>query len=407
MRPYLDRLGAHRLWVSSVALSVVVMTFGALMGCERDVVPFNRLDEGNKFLAADESFQAAKYYEESMDMEPATRLTAMARAALAYDRSAKKVDGIPSEYAKYTAARAKYVTAVRNEPEAIQYVVDALENHDQSSKSAEEILVELGGIAAPALLDGYKNKPTERTLIRSMLRQIGSDAVPSIGAYLGGGTSSIQNRGQLVRLLGDMDNGESRALLTDLQADAAEAEGIRMEAAAALYRLGDKQHRDYLVAALDSQDIHARRAAAYCMTYLNDEPDPTMLLTHLNDPDVVVSTHIAAALGEHRSDLSAVDALVEVLRNTGENALGNATVEALTKYGADTIDPVLEALKYDSKSEHWTRRQRLVQAISDDAVSAHFDEDQEFKLYELWNGQEQRAEVKNDMARLLEKLEGS
>ena len=268
MRPYLDRLGAHRPWVSSVALSVVLLTFVALVGCERDRVPFNRLEEANKFLAADESFQAAKYYEESIDLEPTTRLAALARLALAYDRSAKKVEGIPSEHAKYMAGRAQYVSAVRNEPLAIEYLVDALENHDQSSKSAEEILVELGGIAAPAIIEGYRTKPTERTLIRAMLREIGSEAVPGIRAYLDGKSTSTQNRGQLVRLLGDMDNSESRALLSDLQADASEAEGIRVEAAAALYRLGDKQHRDYLVASLSNTDVLARRAAAYCMTYL-------------------------------------------------------------------------------------------------------------------------------------------
>jgi len=406
MRPYLDRLGARRPWVSSVALSVVLLTFGTVVGCEVDVVPFNRLEIGRKFLAADESFQAATYFEESLEDEPSTRKVALALLALAYDRSAKKVLGIPSEYAKHRASRAKYVSEVRSDPEAIHFVVNALEDHNQSSKSAEEILVEMGGVAVPAIMQGYQTKPGERTLIRGMLRDIGSAAVPGIRDYLTGVSTSVQNRGQLVRLLAEMDNSDSRSLLVDLHADTAEAEGIRVEAASALYRLGDKQHRDYLTASLDAQDVHARRAAAYCMVYLNDEPDPAMLLAHLDDSDTVVATHIAAALGVHRSDLSAVDALVKILRNMDTNALGNAAVESLTRYGADAIDPVLEALKYDAKSEKWTRRQRLVSVISNPNVSVHFDKDQEFKLYEHWNERETREEVKGDIARLLEGLEG-
>lgn len=405
MRPYLDRLGVYRLLISSVAVSVVVITVGSLTGCERDKVPFNRLDSGKTFLRADESFQAAVYFEESLEREPGTRPSALAHLALAYDRSAKKVKTIPSEYQKNLAGRTKYVSAVRSEPQAIPYLVHALEYHDVSSRSAEEILVELGELAVPALLSGYQTKPSERPVIRGMLRTIGNDAVSGIRDFMAGGSLGVEQRAHLVRVLGEMDHGESRSLLVELQGDGSLSEGVRVEAAAALYLLGDKQHRDFLVASLDSSDVHARRAAAYSMSFLNDEPNAAMLLPHLTDDDTLVSAHIAAALGEHRSDPAAIDDLVSVLRTSDENAVGNAVVGALGKYGAAVIDPVLDALKYEAKSEHWTRRQRLVRVLTNENVSSKFDEDQEFKLYEHWNIREQRDEVKGDIARLLESME--
>lgn len=405
MRPYLDRLGVYRLLVSSVALSVVVTAFGVLTGCQVDRVPFNRLDEGKKFLEADESFQAAVYFEESLEREPETRASALAHAALAYDRSMKKVKGIPTEYQKNLAGRTRYLNAIRGQSDTIPYLVHALEYHNVSSRSAEELLIELGAVAVPALLSGYQTKPTERDIIRGMLRTIGSDAVNGIRDFMAGGALGVEQRAQLVRLLGEMDNGESRSLLAELQADASVDEGIRVEAAAALYLLGDKQHRDFLVASMDASNVHARRAAAYCMSFLNEEPDPAMLLPHLTDGDALVCAHVARALGEHRSDPSAIDALVSVLRTSDENLVGNAAVEALGRYGAAAIDPVLEALKYEAKNENWTRRQRLVRVLADPNVSSQFDEDQEFKLYEHWNTREQRDEVKGDIARLLESME--
>ncbi|MAF11423.1 hypothetical protein CMK11_13315 [Candidatus Poribacteria bacterium] len=406
MRPYLHRLGRHRLVVGSLALSVVVATFGALAGCQVDRVPFNRLDTGKEFLEADESFQAATYFEESLDLEPATSASAHAHLAIAYDRSMKKVEGIPSEYQKNAAGRAHYLDEVRKNPQAIPYLVHALEYHNVSSQSAQELLVELGGVAVPALLTGYQNKADERNTIRGILRTIGSASVGGIRASVAGTGLGVQNRAQLVRLLGEMDNPEARSFLAELQADATMDQAIRVEAAAALYLLGDKQHRDYLTASLDTQNVLARRAAAYSMSFLNDEPNPSMLLSHLNDTDAEVSMHIATALGEHRSDPAAVDALVDVLRKTDENLLGNAAVSALGKYGADIIDPILEALKFDAKSEDWTRRQRLVRALTGPNVLGGFNEDSEFKLYEHWQDREQRDEVKGDIARLLESLEG-
>jgi HEAT repeat protein len=391
--------------VGSVALSVVVATFGALAGCQVDRVPFNRLDTGKEFLEADESFQAAEYFEESLELEPETSASAHAHLAIAYDRSMKKVQGIPSEYQKHSAARAQHLATVSKDPTAIPYLVHALEYHNLSSQSAEELLVELGGTAVPALLYGYQRKSEERDTIRRLLRTIGSPAVSGIRKSVGSPDLVVQNRAQLVRLLGEMDNPEARTFLAELQADPAMDEAIRVEAAAALYLLGDKQHRDFLVASLSTQDVLARRAAAYCMSFLNDEPNPEMLLSHLDDPDSEVCMHIAAALGEHRSDPNAVDALVELLRTTDENLVGNAAVAALGKYGEDVIDPILEALKFDAKSEHWTRRQRLVRALADENVLGGFDEDREFKLYEHWQDREQRDEVKGDIARLLESLE--
>jgi len=380
--------------------SVVAVT----IGCEVDRVPFIRLVEGKKFLAAGDPFRAADLFRDSMEREKEKETLSEARAhiAVAHDRAMRKVAGIPSERAKYSQMRAADVQLIAGDPTAIAHLIRILEYHNLSSVSSESILVELGAVAVSPLLSSYSMRPDERNAILRVLASIGGQIVPGIRSEVFQGELIPDEQAGLVRLLGLMPAADTIDTLREIVGDASVHEGVRTEALAALYRQGHKHDRDQLLAALNSRDTLVRRAASFGMSYLNEAPDPQTLVAHLSDEDAAVRLNIVEALGVHRSDSSVVPALLATLRQDENNNVANACGRSAALYGAGIIDRVVDAL---TSEEDWTRRQRLVRLLSSEHLRSGYTQDQEFRIYEFFQKQEDNADVKADLAQFLKDME--
>ena len=396
------RTGPSLLRVGPVACCALIGALVVTLGCEVDRVPFNRLVEGKRFLAAGMPFKAADLFAESLTREKGTIPEARAHLAVAYDQAMRKVYDIPSERAKYQQKAAAELALIADDPTAIAHLVGILEYHSLSSQSAESLLVDLGPAAVDALLVSFAMKPNERETIVGVLGEIGAPSVQGIERAIDSRKLNATEEAALVRVLGSMPGADTERILTNFRDNMALAEGVRMEASTSLYRLGDKHDRARLLAALDSQDTLVRRAAAYSMTFLNEAPDPNMLAKHLDDEDAAVRLNIVRALGEHRSDPKVARNLISTLRVDPNSDVANAAGNSLSRYGPDVIDRVLDAL---GSEEKWPRRQRLVRVLKSDDIRHGFTQQQEFRLYEHFDKREENPDVKRDLAQLLKDME--
>jgi len=382
----------------SVALAVAL---GALTGCEVERVKFSRLVEGKKFLAAADPFQAAVYFQEALVKDKDQTPAVEAHLVVAADRAARKVAEIPVERRKYETLRDEHLAVILRDAAALSHLVAILEYHDLSSQSAERMLVGFGAAAAPALLEAYRLKPAERLMILRVLGEIGVPALPAMRDAIRSDELIAIEQVALVRLIGGMKDEGSIAFLTEVRNEAT-APGVRAEAAAAVYRLGRKGERNFLVQTLDSPDVLARRAASNAMVHIEDKPDQSVVIRNLRDADADVRLGLVRIMGEYPSTPEAIHALIGVIRQDDSTDVANAAVGSLARYGPTVIEPLLDAFAIETD---WPRRQRMIRTLGDERVIVGFDMDQEFRLYELYEKRARSPQVKGDMAHLLELLD--
>jgi HEAT repeat protein len=379
----------------------IIATLG-VAGCRVDKVTFNRFQEGKKFLAADQPFQAMDYFQESLkrSAEKDTAPVAKAYYAVAVARAADKVGPTHPDHAKYTALLNPALDAIRNEPESLRGLVNLLANHDLSSQSAANLCVQLGASISSILLEGYDTYPQIRKDVLAILEHIGTPAVPDVVKSAQNTTLPVELRLDLVRLLGTIGGAEAQQALVTIAKDV--SRGIQVEAIAALYRTGDKSQREAILAALDDPDVEARRAAANATVFLNETPNVNVLVSHLKDPDATVRLGLVSALGKHVSGAEGANALIRVIQKDPNTDVANAAVPALSKYGPSIVSPVLDALVSE---RDWPRRQRLVQVLKDPTVKTGFNQDLEYRLYEFYEKKETQPNLKAELAELLKSLE--
>jgi len=394
------RRGLHPSAILLLLMSGVL----AIAGCKVDKVTFNRIEEGKKFLSADQPFQALEYFEESLtrNQEKDRQPEAHAYLLVAYDRAAKKVGENHPDAAKYNQKRDAQAKVVAGDRASLDTLVAILSQHDLASQSAASLLVSLGSPATPSLLETYGQNSELSGQILDILEHIGSDAGPEVAKAIDGGSLQPANHLRLIRLLGSIDGPASQETLARLAQDSSQSESSQVEAAAALYRLGDKSHRDRLIAALDSADVDARRAASNVAVHLNESPSTSVLLPHLSDTDAAVRLGLVKALGKHGKDASVMASLIGVLRKDADTEVANEAGRSLTTFGSAAVVPVLDAL---TTERDWPRRQRLVQVLKSAEVRPGFNQDLEYKLYEYYDKKETHPEVKRDLALLLKELE--
>lgn len=383
---------------------LLVVGLGVLSvgGCKVDKVAFNRFEEGKKFLAADQPFQAVEYFQESMRRASEKKTVPAAKAyyAVALARAAEKVGPNHPDYAKYNSQLGPALDAVRNDPEALKSLVNLLANHDLSSQAAVNLCVQLKETIVPHLVEGFKTYPQIRKDVLAILEHIGSAAASGVVLAAQETTLAPELRIDLIRLLGAANGEEARQALANLSQDS--SRGIQVEAKAALYRLGDKGQREALLAALDDPDVAARRAAANAMSYLNETPHLNFLISHLKDSDAAVRLGLVNALKKYAQGGESVAALIRVIQNDPDTGVANEAVRALSAQGPSVVAPVLDALVAE---RDWPRRQRLIQVLKDPDVKRGFTQELEYRLYEFYEKKETQPALKSELAELLKSLE--
>ena len=385
-----------------VATVVAAALLTALIGCEVKEVKFLYYDIGREQLIHDNAFQAAKDFSKSIEKEPKTRSSARAYLAVAYDRAAKKVKNIPTEQKKYAKMRDEALVLVRQDPEAVQGMVYILERQDFLSESAENALVILGENFIPTLIKSY-DKPHVRPKIQRILERIGPKAAAGIEDAIRSDTHKEPEKSELLRILGHVADAQSIPFLKSLRENEAVSAGLRTEASAALYNLGEKGERNFILNNLESTNLLARRASAHALQFLNEKPPASKIIERLSDPDEKVRLSIVEAVQKHGNKPSMVSALVDALQKETNNAVVNKMVETIAGFEKAAIEPTLKALMTKQGDDHWRRRQRLARILGNEQVIWKLSQNQLYDLDEFYR-QEEALQVQNILADILNKV---
>ena len=385
-----------------IAIAAVAALSMTLIGCEVKRTDFTYYEEGQKQLINGSAAQAAKDFQKSIEKEPNTRSNARAYLAVAYDRAAKKVKNIPSEAKKFADLRVKAINEVRQDPSAVQSMVLILNRQDFLSESAEDALVVLSESCVPDLIKSY-HKPLVRRKVQRVLVRIGPKSTAGLKEAIQSDSYNAQEKSELVRVLGHVTDDQSIPFLKSLRENEAAPAGMRTEASAALYNLGEKGERNFILDNLDSKDLLARRAAAHALQFLDRKPPASKIIERLSDEDELVRESIVQAVQKHGNGRSTISALVDALQKEKNNRVVDKMVETIAGFEAAAIEPTLNALMKKQENDHWRRRQRLSRIIGDERVIWKLSENQLYDLDDFYR-KETASQVQSILGDILNKI---
>jgi HEAT repeat protein len=220
-----------------------------------------------------------------------------------------------------------------------------LKDPAKRTQAAQE-LVRLGPAAVDGLLEAFSDDNL-RPLAKQLLIQIGAQAIPRLSESLASAHPEV--RMHVADILGETRNPASLPALTS--AARGEFFTVRARAAAALARIGDPQTLSLLIQLLKDKEKIVRMAAAYAVVKFND---PRWLVplsdVLLEDQQIEVRQSVASAMAESRN-AQTVPYLIEALQDSfwwyerQDNAAA-PLIEALASFGADAVEPLIQALKH-------------------------------------------------------------
>ena len=389
-------------WSGRAAIAAVAALSMALVGCEIKETDFTYYELGEKHLINNNATQAAKDFLKSIDKEERTRSKARAYLAVSYDQAAKKMKNIPSEAKKYAALRDKAINEVRQDPAAVQGMVRILSRQDFLAESAENALVVLGEDCVQNLIVSY-HKPLMRRKVQRVLERIGPKAGAGLKEAIQSDSYDALEKSELLRILGHVTDAQSIPFLKSLRENEAASAGLRTEASAALYNLGEKGERNFILNNLESTDLLARRAAAHALQFLDRKPPASKIVERLSDEDEIVRLSIVQAVQKHGNGRSTINALVDALQKETNNAVVDKMVDTVAGFETSAIAPTLSALMKTQENDHWRRRQRLSRIIGHEQVIWKLSENQLYDLDEFYR-KETSPQVQSILADILNKI---
>ena len=396
------KTGPRRRWTIAASAAAALFFVLAQSGCEVKRGNFTWIDSGVNHLENDAPIQAVEQLEKSVQKEKATRSKARAYLAVAYERGLKT---LPAFFEKSRTQRNEALEAVRSDPEAMRALLNILkQQRGLVAQAAENTLAALSPESVPGLINLFHDEAA-RFKAQRVLEQIGEPATPKLEEAIRSADYTTGEKAELIRLLGKVADENAVPFLKSLFENDAQPDALRAEAAAALYPLGDRSGRTYLLQSLDSSDLEARRAASFALSSFIRKPPASQLLARLSDEDSQVRLHIVKAIEKH-GDSQTVPALIKTLQDepVNRNEVANAIVEALAKFKNSAISPTLRALGSPRPGDHWVRRQRLARIIAHEETRRQFTDKQKETLYDLYLNEKQ-DEVKGLLADILTKFD--
>lgn len=221
-----------------------------------------------------------------------------------------------------------------------------LKDPAKRAQAAQE-LVRLGPAAVDGLLEALSADATLRPLAKQILIQIGAPAIPRLSEAFESMHPEV--RIHVVDILGETRNPASLPALTS--AARGEFFTVRARAASALAEIGEPQTLPLLIQLLKDKEKIVRMAAAYAVVKFKD---PRWLIplsdVLLEDQQIEVRQSVASAMAESRN-AQTIPYLIEAMQDSfwwyerQDNAAA-PLIEALASFGADAVEPLIQALKH-------------------------------------------------------------
>jgi len=342
------------------------------VGCERKIgtkVTNFKMGKG-KLIEENKPIEAIDYLEKALkkeDEKVRTRCYLVIACRRAEDYEVTKIRGNKQEYVDKGQGHLGELKKVANQ--AVEELLDILTDREAGRirKDTMQVIVDLGAPATTPLVDAYiefaKTKYVREDYrgihreIIEMLTEMGPDAIPSLAKALEDPTNPIFVRREIARILGDIGNSGAQKSLEG-QLNAADG-GLKMEATIALYKIGNKQYANRIIAGLNDPNVSARRAAARALITMNESPTDK-LIEALNDQDPQVRTYVTKALGKH-PERETIEPLIKAIKRESyritEQSLENLRSESIPDL--ENI-PDIEGVSADElKRLHNERLQKL------------------------------------------------
>lgn len=383
----------------------------AVPGCEQKQV-ITQLEVGEKkLLGAGLVIEAVENLKRA-EIEEGNKTRPRALLAIAYAHGIStgmaRIQDLEDEYKREKDRRVPALSVAE-----MKVIFQVLDERHRVQKDARQILIDRGIDVVPLILENLKkgHYSNLQADFAEMLKEIGSDTIPQILVAIANADTPINVKARLVRLIGDIGDPSAGAELESIRNNSTSS-GLKMEIVTTLYRLGEKEYREMIVAGLRASDIRERRAAAWAMQYLNDSPSAE-IVNGLKNSDNRARQHLVKALEIHPAEI-AVRPLVNLLKSDSDNNVKNATVIALTAHAENGFGKGLAVLLIDElKSGEVTvpeDRLRLVQLLKKKAVQKQIkmspeDMNLEWKIWDYRKSVEQNDMVRDELDYLLQELE--
>ncbi len=288
---------------------LLFIAFALGVGCEHRIgkkISDFKLGKG-KLIDEDVPVEAIQFLEKTLKREP-NNVEARCYLVIAYKRAATY--GSENEYVQGQQREFKKIKNI-GDP-AVEKLTIFVRDRDRIHKDVMEVLVDFGGVAVPKLIDMLVEYPRYRTEVIDMLTRIGAPAVGGLSSALDSKRLSTSAQMEIIQILGDI-NDSGAILALQKQLNSAD-HGVKMEAALALYKLGEEKYASQIIAGLKDPDVNARRAAARGLIGMNESPTDEMIKV-LKDSDGQVRFFAAKALCKH-PDRKAIKTLIQVLKKS-------------------------------------------------------------------------------------------
>ena len=384
-------------------VTMLLIILSISIGCEHKIgkkIPDFDLGKG-KLIHEDAPIEAIQYLELVLDREP-ENVEAQCYLTIAYKRAAVSLGAkAKGSEEKYAQGEQREFNKLKNiDVPAAEKLIQIVRAQNRVHKDAVALLVNLGDVAVQPVVKTLARSDVFRNDAVNILTQMGkkhSSAIEELGKAIDSPNTPAKIRIDLVRIIGDTGGAKATPVLQK-HLNSPDG-GLRMEAMVALYKLGNKEYEEKIIAGLKDADVNVCRAAAHGSIILNNV-QVNELLDALNNPDEQVRLCVTRALGKH-IDNSAIKPLVNILKSDSNAEVQNAAAGSLIAYGKDVAKLLVDELK---KEENWEVRIRITRVLKDDNVIKGINDVSEYELYE-YHKKEENVMVKTEIAEVLRKLE--
>jgi len=384
-------------------VTMLLIILSISIGCEHKIgkkIPDFDLGKG-KLISEDAPIEAIPYLELALSKD-SKNIEAQCYLTIAYKRAAESIQAkVGGSEEKYIQEEQREFNKLKNVGvPAAEELIQIIRAQNRVHKDAIALLVDLGGIAIQPVVKILDQASTFRNDATTILTRIGKkypSTIEELDKAIDSPGISAQTRIELVRILGAIgDTKASPVLQKYLNSPDG---GLKIEAMVALYKLGNKEYEEKILAGLKDTNINVCRAAAYGCTILNSASVDD-LIEALNNPDKQMRLYVTQSLGKHL-DSRAIKPLINTLRSDSDAEVQNAAANSLIAYGKDVAKLLVEELK---KEENWEVRIRMTYVLKDDNVMKGIDDVSEYELYE-YHKKENHPMVKSEITEILRRLE--
>lgn len=391
-----------------IQIPILFLIIVLVMGCEqitqKKKLSNYELGKG-KLIDEGDSFKGAKYLKKALDEKPDSnerRILLIIACRRSVEDGTAKIRRKQSEYEKIMREEFDKLSTEKDIEDIINVIRDR--KIVEVQRDAMQLLVDKAQKAVKPSIFALINYAPIHDAMAEVLTQIGEPALDNLIATLEKSSTSASIRLDITKIIGNMETDEAILVLKKLTKFNDEA--VKMEAIASLYERGEIQYEKKILAGLKSSNVNVRRSASRAIIHMNQSPPIKILIRTSKDPDEQVRINALKGIKVNPNAM-AIEPLIALLKNEKSDSVKNYIAKALIEIGkANHASDVVEELVNGLKNEkEWKVRLTIVRVLKDENIIDAINQENEYKLWTHHQSAENNKMVKNEIVKLLNKLD--